>query len=36
MSNEPPCSCAGSPGDLTISLIGMVLLWLLMRRRARA
>ncbi len=36
VSNKPPCSCAGSPADLSITMIGAVMLWWLVRRRARA
>jgi uncharacterized protein (TIGR03382 family) len=36
VTKRPPCSCAGSPADLSISLTGLVLLWLLIRRRAAA
>jgi uncharacterized protein (TIGR03382 family) len=34
--NKPPCSCSGSPADLSISMIGLVMVWLLVRRRAGA
>ncbi len=33
VDRRPPCSCAGSEGDLSPLMIGLVMLWLMLRRR---